>query len=121
MPAVYSALDLATLSSVTESFPNVLAEAMACGVPCVGTDVGDTGLILQPHGWMVRPRDPDALARAWAEALALRDAVPSSACRSHIVEHFGVERLVARSAKALGIGAATVAEAPASARLSPAT
>ena len=123
MPAVYSAFDLATLTSVTESFPNALAEAMACGVPCVATDVGDTRLILGQHGWVVPPRDPDALARAWDEALSARNGVRSRACRAHVVAEFSVERLVARSAEALGIGAGAAAAAPerAQARLFPAT
>jgi glycosyltransferase involved in cell wall biosynthesis len=121
MAAVYSAFDLATLSSVTESFPNVVAEAMACGIPCVATDVGDTRLILGPHGWAVPPRDPDALARAWDEALSARGATRSRACRAHIVDHFGVERLVARTAEALGIGPSAGAPARTPAHLSPAT
>jgi glycosyltransferase involved in cell wall biosynthesis len=121
MAAVYSAFDLATLSSVTESFPNVVAEAMACAVPCVATDVGDTRLILGPHGWAVPPRDPDALARAWDEALSARGTARSRACRAHIVEHFGVERLVARTAETLGIGPSAGAPARAPAHLSPAT
>lgn len=121
MAAVYSAFDLATLSSVTESFPNVVAEAMACGVPCVATDVGDARLILGPHGWAVPPRDPNALARAWDEALSARGASRSRACRAHIVDHFGVERLVARTAEALGIGPGAGAPALAPAHLSPTT
>jgi glycosyltransferase involved in cell wall biosynthesis len=121
MPAVYSALDLATLSSVNESFPNTLAEAMACGVPCVGTDLGDTRLIIGPHGEIVPPRDARALAEAWDRVLASRGAASADTCRAHIVDQFGVERLLARSAKALGIGVGVSAPAHASARLFPAT
>jgi glycosyltransferase involved in cell wall biosynthesis len=67
---LYSAFDALCLSSVSEGFPNVLAEAMACGVPCVATDVGDASRILSSADFLVPPRDPDSLARALAGALA---------------------------------------------------
>ena len=71
MPSVFSALTLHTLSSYSEAFPNVLGEAMACGVPCVATDVGDSSFLIGDTGIVVPPRDSQALADAWERLLLL--------------------------------------------------
>jgi len=58
-PQLYAALDVATLSSANgEAFSQVVGEAMASGVPCVVTDVGDAAFIVDETGRVVPPRDP---------------------------------------------------------------
>jgi glycosyltransferase involved in cell wall biosynthesis len=100
MPRLAAALDVFSLSSsYGESFPNVIGEAMACGVPCVVTDVGDAAWILGNTGRVVPPRDPRALADAWREMIDLgpggRLALGREA-RSRVIERFTVESVVAR-------------------------
>lgn len=102
---VYCALDVLTLSSAFgEGFPNVVAEAMACGTPCVVTDVGDAGRLVGETGLVVPPRDPDALCKAWGEALAWSEderAARIRQARERIVRQFTVDRMVEATVKEL--------------------
>jgi glycosyltransferase involved in cell wall biosynthesis len=102
VPAVLSALDLLTSSSAFgEGFSNVIAEAMACGVPCVVTDVGDSAAIVGELGAVVPPRDPRALVGAWCTVLERRDEFPEAELRGRIERKFSLDALIERTERAL--------------------
>ena len=82
-----AAADVCAMTSLRESCPNVVLEAMSVGVPVVATDVGDAALLVGECGWVVQPNSPDAIAKAMivaATAIAqLADRARLSAqCRS---------------------------------------
>ncbi|MFZ5893970.1 MAG: glycosyltransferase [Myxococcota bacterium] len=91
---VNSAFDVASCSSHAEGMPNVVGEAMACGVPCVTTDVGDSALLVGDTGCVVPPRDPEALAQGWASLLAHGEAelrAQGERARARIAERFSID------------------------------
>ena len=90
--------DIACSSSATEAFPNAVGESMACGVPCVVTDVGDAALMIGESGISVPPRNPERLAAGLAESLAWTPAdraMRGESARQRIIEQFSVDRMVA--------------------------
>ena len=65
IPQVLNALDIATSSSLSEGLPNTIGEAMATGIPCVVTDVGDSRVLTGDAGHVVPKNNPEVLARVW--------------------------------------------------------
>jgi glycosyltransferase involved in cell wall biosynthesis len=70
VPVCLAAMDIFCLSSRTEAFPIVVGEAMAMGLPCVATDVGDVAALLADTGVVVRKADSDALAHGLSGLIA---------------------------------------------------
>lgn len=99
MPRIFASLDIATLSSRNEAFPMIVGEAMACGIPCVVTDVGDTAMIVGDAGVVVPPRDPEALAEGWLSLIELGPEgrlMIGKAARQRIKERYSVSTMVDR-------------------------
>lgn len=97
MPAVYNAIDIVTSSSYGEGFPNVIGEAMACGVPCVATDVGDSALIVGDAGVVVPPKNPERLASGIRALLDRACADSGEKARRRIIEHFSLNSMVQKT------------------------
>jgi glycosyltransferase involved in cell wall biosynthesis len=107
---VYRALDVLTSASrYGEGFPNVVGEAMACGVACVVTRCGDAPHLVGETGMVVPPGDPDALAGAWRALAAGDRSRLGMAARARVMEEFSVEQLVQRTEESL---AALLAQNP---------
>jgi glycosyltransferase involved in cell wall biosynthesis len=91
--AIMPAFDILCLSSRTEGLPTVVGEAMACGVPCVVTDVGDTGQLVGDTGLVVPPRNPVELSNALEKMATLsieqRKSLGKRA-RERIVDSFSI-------------------------------
>lgn len=94
-------MDIACLSSISEGFPNVLGEAMACGVPCAATDVGDARSIVADTGLIVPARNPAALANAIIDLIDRGPAVREQlgrAARVRIETEYSLPRIIDRYA-----------------------
>jgi len=100
IPKVVAGLDILTSSSAYgEGFPNVVAEAMACEVCVVATDVGDSAKIVGEFGWICPIRDHQALVTAWEEILSLdkeaRCRIGADA-RRRVIEHYSLAHMASR-------------------------
>lgn len=94
---IFSALDVSVLASTGEAFPSVLAEAMACGVPCVTTNAGDAAAIVGATGIVVPVGDMLALLAGVLELLeedTIARRVRSEAVRARIVGQFEIGSMV---------------------------
>lgn len=99
------AADVVSLTSAgMEGFPNAIGEAMSCGVPCVGTRVGDVPNLIGDAGEVVTPSDPESTARALLRMISLspqeRRALGGRA-RERIIDEFSIDRVAIRYADLL--------------------
>ena len=99
IPKIMAALDIASLVSQGEGFPNVLCEAMACGVPCVATDVGDCAEIIGDTGAVIPIKSPGEFAHAVIGLLNLpteKLRQIGMKARSRIVSNYGLDGILER-------------------------
>ena len=97
VPDLTAALDISCNSSLSEGFPNAVGEAMACGVPCVVTDVGDSGWIVGDTGRVVPASSPELFGAALTDLAQLGAhgrRVLGERARQRIVEKFSLDAVV---------------------------
>ncbi|NUP90488.1 MAG: glycosyltransferase [Candidatus Sumerlaeia bacterium] len=96
IPVLMALFDAFVLSSLWEASPITLLEAMASGVPCIAADAGGCRDLVKREetGWLVPPRDPEALAAAVLEVLAGGDHVReiASRARQRVLDHHSIEQ-----------------------------
>ena len=93
---ITAALDIAACSSVAEGFPNVIGEAMSCGIPCVVTDVGDSAWLVGDSGMVVPPRNHVALCEAWLKMIEMGSAerrILGERARKRIEDRFSIQKV----------------------------
>lgn len=103
IPAIMNAFDILASTSTSEGFPNVIGEAMSCGIPCAVTDVGDSACIVGQAGVVVQPGDGEAMAAAWQSLSAMPEKdflALKQLARQRIVEEYEIG-VVARRYQAL--------------------
>lgn len=96
---IYPAFDVGASSSYSEGFPNAIGEAMACGVPCVVTDAGDSRAIVGDAGMITPIRDPLAMADAMGKMLSMspeKKAALGRQARDRIQERYSMNESVRR-------------------------
>jgi len=95
---ITAGLDIAcSSSSWGESFSNAIGEAMACGVPCVVTDVGDSTWIVGESGIVVKPGDRKAFTDAMTTLIKMSSEERlglGKLARNRIIKHFSLNLVV---------------------------
>lgn len=97
IPDLMGIMDVYCQSSWSEAWPNVIGEAMAAGVPCVATDVGDSKVIIGETGIIVPPRDTDALTAGIERLIMMtpeQRRTLGEAARARIKDHYNLDLIV---------------------------
>tara|TARA_B100002052_G_C15881693_1_gene599600 strand:+ start:1397 stop:2530 length:1134 start_codon:yes stop_codon:yes gene_type:complete len=96
---LYNAADLTLLTSITESFPNVIGESMACTTPCISSDVGNVRGLLLNQNWIFPIKDHNQMSMILTKAILLKSKPEEwlkckSESRSLIERKFSFEKVL---------------------------
>ncbi|MBW8310178.1 MAG: glycosyltransferase [Candidatus Paracaedibacteraceae bacterium] len=90
----YSAFDVYCLTSIGEGYSNTLVEAMAQGIPCITTDVGDCRKIVGKHGFTIEPSNPSELAAAIMNIIDKKISIPVQEQIAYSHQQFSLQKLI---------------------------
>jgi len=96
---IYSGLDISVSASLGEGFSNSIAEAMSSALACVVTDVGDSALIVDNLGIVIKPNSAENLYHGIVEILNKEYKELGKKGRMRIVENFSIEKMVENTEK----------------------
>jgi glycosyltransferase involved in cell wall biosynthesis len=95
IPALLSAADVYVSSSLGESFSNAIGEAMACELPCVVTDVGDSRIIVGDTGKVVEAKNYIELANSILSILNNECLMGrNEPARSRVIENYDIKAII---------------------------
>lgn len=98
IPEIMNALDIHILTSISEAFPNVIVEAMACKTPCIATNVGDCSFIIGKSGWIIPPQNSSKLASTIKVAISeigkKKWNIRCDQGRERIIKNFDISKMI---------------------------
>ncbi|MCK9443842.1 MAG: glycosyltransferase [Tissierellaceae bacterium] len=93
IPALLSAADVYVSSSLGESFSNAIGEAMACELPCIVTDVGDSKLMVGDTGRVVKVRDYISMSKELINFINKSDTDRNMTARSRVIDNYEIRKI----------------------------
>jgi len=96
---LYNTADFTLLTSITESFPNVIGESMACATPCISSDVGNVRSLLVNQNWIFSIKDHNQMSMILTKAILLKSKPEDwlkckNDCRSLIEKKFSFQKVL---------------------------
>ncbi len=93
IPALLSAADVYVSSSLGESFSNAIGEAMACELPCIVTDVGDSKLMVGDTGRVVQARDYRCMSKELIRFINTFNKDRNIDARNRVINNYEIRKV----------------------------